>query len=182
MKMKILIIALIILTFSSCKKDKTDSFIKDGSGNVYSEIQIGSQTWLSEDLKTTKYNDGTLIGSIYCQDKGTSGVYYSNMPDFNKVCPDGYRVPTQLDYEVLINHFGGETINEDQIISSYVNSWKGNPNGSGDGITNQGSGLYWTSSQAKFGNYYFYFRTVNAGISVDKYTLDSFFHIKCIKK
>lgn len=178
-----IILLLLIILFSSCSEDGNDtSQIKDGSGNIYTEIKIGNQTWLKEDLKTTKYQDGTAIGSVYCQDKGSSGVYYSNLPDFNSICPIGYRVPTKLDYEILINHFGGKSISENQIISAYVNEWNGNPNGSGDGIINNGSGLYWTSSLSNIGNYYFYFRTVNAGLSVDSHTLDSFFHIKCIKK
>lgn len=176
-----IILLLSILFFYSCTKDANESTIKDESGNVYTEIKIGSQTWLKEDLKTTKYKDGTTIGT-YCQDKGSSGVYYSNLIDFSNICPEGYRVPTKLDYEVLISHFGGVSLNENQIISAYVNQWNGNPNGSGDGVLNQGSGLYWTSTSAQTGKYYFYFRTVNAGLSVDSHTLGSFFHIKCIKK
>ena len=57
----------------------------DGDGNIYTSITIGTQVWLKENLKTTKYNDGTLIPNVIDNSKWgalTTGAYcdYDNTP------------------------------------------------------------------------------------------------------
>jgi uncharacterized protein (TIGR02145 family) len=129
-------IALIIVSASflvlavSCKKDAEDdpSVIKDGDGNVYTTVTIDTQTWLLENLKTTKLNDGTKIPLVtdladwidlttmgYCwydnneaTYKGDYGALYNWYAAKNdKLCPKGWHVPNNADWTTLITSLGG---------------------------------------------------------------------------
>ncbi|MDT8412137.1 MAG: FISUMP domain-containing protein [Vicingaceae bacterium] len=99
--------------------------ITDADGNVYNTITIGNQLWMNENLKTTKYSDGTIIPNItsssvwgnldsgaYCDynnDPNISAIYgklynWYAATDSNNICPTGWHVPTDSDWNKLIFH------------------------------------------------------------------------------
>jgi uncharacterized protein (TIGR02145 family) len=57
--------------------------LSDPDGNIYTTMTIGTQVWMKENLKTTKYNDGTAIPNVTVNATWstlTTGAYrdYSN--------------------------------------------------------------------------------------------------------
>lgn len=122
------IAALLMLT--SCTKDepKTDpNTVKDIDGNIYHTVTIGTQTWLVENLKTTKYRNGDLIGTTT---PSTKKIYSESTPkyqwayagneanvtkygrlytwytvtDNRNITPIGWHVPTHAEWTTLINY------------------------------------------------------------------------------
>lgn len=122
--------ALFLLLLNGCKKsDQGDlSVVKDGDGNIYNSVTIGTQTWLTENLKTTKFNDGSVIPQVsdnvawqnvispgfcwYNNDQSminTYGALYNwYAVNSNKLCPAGWHVPSDGEWKTLTTYLGGE--------------------------------------------------------------------------
>lgn len=126
-------------------------FVADTDGNLYTTVKIDTQTWLVENLKTTKYNDGTLIPNVtnqsawealttpaYCwylnneSYKNPYGALYNwYTVNTGKLCPTGWHVPTHAEWTILTNYLGGESIAGGKLKESGTNHWK-TPNAGGD--------------------------------------------------
>ncbi|MDD4992538.1 MAG: fibrobacter succinogenes major paralogous domain-containing protein [Paludibacter sp.] len=115
------LVLLIIILTAGCSS-KSDNTVRDEDGNVYHTIKIGNQTWLVENLKTTKLNDGTPIPVVtnntawahlstpgYCwynndetTYKKTVGALYNwHAVNTGKLAPIGWHVATLADWENL---------------------------------------------------------------------------------
>jgi uncharacterized protein (TIGR02145 family) len=102
----------------------------DIDGNTYNTVKIGTQEWMAENLKTTKYKDGTDIPNVskstvwdslttplYCwynndiSNKSICGAMYNwYSVNTGKLCPDGWHIPTAEEWATLIEYLGGEAI------------------------------------------------------------------------
>ena len=137
----LLFIACFIFTTAiSC--DKTDDpggdgqsagTLKDADGNSYNTVKIGTQVWMKENLKTTKYNDGSNIPNVTDNSKWdelTSGAYcnYDNLEknadtygrlynwyalNTGKLAPAGWHVPTDADCTILEEYLMANGFNFD---------------------------------------------------------------------
>ena len=127
----------------------------DQDGNVYKTVIIGTQTWMAENLRTTKYNDGTAIPNItndtewgnlttgaYCNYKNTVSIdtiatygrlYNWYAVNTGKLAPAGWHVPTNDEWTQLTDYLGGLSVAGDKLKEIGTMHWK-SPNA---GATNE---------------------------------------------
>ena len=184
---KTLLFASVLLALFSCKKEEkttttinptTTETVKDIDGNSYKTVKIGTQTWMSENLRVTKLNDGTAIGttmdstswmnakSPYFRkydantDVSKDGYLYNFYAvTTQKVCPTGWHVPSTSEWDVLKTTLGGEEVAGGKMKATETSSWiSGNLgatnesgfNALGSGCFNASNGLYHKGLQTYF--------------------------------
>jgi len=123
----------------------------DQGGNVYKTVTIGTQTWMAENLRTTKYSDGTTIPNVtdgiewgkittgaYCRndlaDISTYGYLYNwYAVNTGKLAPAGWHVATDAEWTTLITYLGGESVAGGRLKETGTTHWQ-SPN---TGATNE---------------------------------------------
>jgi uncharacterized protein (TIGR02145 family) len=145
------------LLLFSCKNDEEDDVsvatVTDIDGNTYKTITIGSQIWMAENLRTTKYNDGSAIQLIrnesewnnlkipgYCWYDNDS-ARYSNIygalynwyaVNTGKLCPSGWHIPSDEEWTTLTEFLGGASIAGGKLKETNTTYWNTPNNGSTD--------------------------------------------------
>ena len=122
--------------------------ITDIEGNTYNIRTIGTQIWMTENLKTTKYSDGTSIAfGLYYPENNISNVtkfgylydwaaaikqpprYDTIMIDLQGqrvqgVCPTSWHLPSVNEWLELVNNFGGVEIAGLKLKISDLSYWQ----------------------------------------------------------
>src|ERR1035437_4952965 len=129
--------------------------VTDIDGNVYKTITIGTQTWMAENLKTTRFNNGEAINLI---SNASSWYYYKSQPNYcwnnndettykaaygalyneitisrGAICPSGWHVPYDVDWTTLTSYLGGESVAGGKLKETGTTHWL-SPN---SGATNE---------------------------------------------
>ncbi len=140
-----LALALLIGLYACNKKDNVlpATTVTDIDGNVYRFVTIGKQIWMAENLKTTHYNNKTKIqdgqsdAAWNDNNNGKTGAYcwynrkngqpdslakeYGRLYNFYAVktgnlCPIGWHVPNQNDWDVLADTLYEMGLNYTSVI------------------------------------------------------------------
>ncbi len=112
-KLLIYKVLIMILFLSGCQKEEDILTVTDIDGNVYQTITIGTKVWMVENLRVTRYNDGTPIPNVtdkydwmllktgaYCNYNNDTNMVcsYGRLYNWyaintNKLCPKGWHIP-----------------------------------------------------------------------------------------
>lgn len=159
------IIAVAIVVLNGCKKEdpnagnptnrrtsavfnpnKTYGTLTDQDGNVYKTITVGTQTWMAENLRTTKYRDGSKVPEVksndawlafntdaYCNYNNTTsadtiatyGRLYNwlAVSDSRNLAPLGWHIPTNTEWSKLINYLGSSTVTGGKLKEEGSTHW-----------------------------------------------------------
>ena len=144
-------VAIGLFTLIGCKH----TILLDKEGNTYKTVKIGTQEWMAENLKTTKYSDGTPItngntnNAAWYKSAGAWCRYYNEnhndsvygklynwyAVETGKLCPTGWHVPTDGDWTVLADYLSKKRLHngeEGKALKSKSGwEYKGEPYGNG---------------------------------------------------
>ncbi len=140
----------------------TSNFVSatDGDNNHYATVTIGTQVWLAENLKTTRYNDGSDIPyitspSAWMQQSSAAYTWYNNNFAANgavygalynwyavdlasngnrNVCPVGWHVPSDSEWTNLSDFLGGDPVAGGKLKETGIVHWS-SPNTDATNLT-----------------------------------------------
>jgi len=118
--------------------------VVDIDGNFYHAVAIGTQVWMAENLRTTKYRDGSPIPNVtdssvwilttegaYCNynndttHSNTYGRLYNwyAVIDTRNIAPEGWHVPTQDEWNTLVQFLGGGAVAGGKLKETGTAHW-----------------------------------------------------------
>jgi uncharacterized protein (TIGR02145 family) len=119
--------------------------LRDRDGNLYRTVRIGAQVWMAQDLRVTRYRDGSLLSLItddaewrdatsgaYCwfeNDRAGPRATYGALYDFHAVadarglCPAGWHVPSEAEWATLVKHLGGPQVAGGKLKDTLAGRW-----------------------------------------------------------
>jgi uncharacterized protein (TIGR02145 family) len=194
--------------------------VADIDGNVYPVVSIGTQIWMAENLRTTRFRSGASIpeglsagewtaaftpaSALYNNDAANEALYgrlynWFAVSDSSGLCPDGWRIPTELDWTVLSNELGGSLVaggplKEDSPLwfppnfgADNSTGFTGRPGGfrtfEGLYFNFRGSGYFWAIDEVSPGAGNALFRRLDfsgTGLTQGNLSKQSGFSVRCI--
>lgn len=118
--------------------------VQDIDGNYYQAVTIGTQVWFVENLKTTKFRTGASISNVsdntqwsnmqsaaYCNYENSinNGNIYGRLynwyavNDSRKICPTGWHVPSDTEWETLVTFLGGYNVAGGKLKETGIIHW-----------------------------------------------------------
>lgn len=164
----------VVTDIPTSSKTTTFNFVActDASNNNYSIVQIGAQVWMAQNLNVgtridvssqqtpngiiEKYcfnndeNNCDVYGGLYQWGEALNWTYFPHEEGQQGICPSGWHLPTNAEWETLTNFLGGEAVAGGKMKETGVAHWT-SPNfraTNSSGFTALAAGIAYT------GNYY----------------------------
>ncbi len=209
-----LIVTVILLLMLLCCRESTNKRSQD-----IIELTIGNQIWMTDNLNVEEFRNGDPIKHIKSAKEwkkaGENGVpawcYYDNdsnndavhgklynwhaINDPRGLAPDGWHIPTTDEWNILIEHLGGEkeaggnlkdliqateiqTSNKQQKLKSLTSGFR-----SDKGSYNFGKiGSWWSANELGSSDAFFYFLNYDLDVMMRGYGEKSNgLSVRCIK-
>ncbi|WP_205503117.1 FISUMP domain-containing protein [Rufibacter psychrotolerans] len=112
---------MVVAALFGCDKDEAESlhghFTDARDGKTYKTVQIGAQVWMAENLNYEA--PGSLV---YDNDSANAAVYgrLYNWETACKVCPPDWHLPSKQEWDVLVNHLGGDLLDKEEFVGRYL--------------------------------------------------------------
>jgi uncharacterized protein (TIGR02145 family) len=170
--------------------------VTDIDGNTYKTIDIGTQTWMAENLNALTFNDKTPIPLVtdftawselttpgYCwynYDSVSYGALYNwyvvdaASNGGKNVCPNGWHVPDNTEWTTLTTFLGGENVAGSKLKETGTSHWyTTNAAATNEtGFTAIGAGYrYYSGSFNNIKRYSYWWSTIKA-TSINAYCHD----------
>jgi len=209
----------IIISINGCEKDNENA-VTDIDGNVYHTVTIGTQVWMVENLKSTHYRNGGPVPNVkegaewdnlstgaYCDfnnEASNAGIFghlynWYAVNDSRQLCPEGWHIPTDDEWSVLVGFLGGEQVAGEKLKDTDTAFWhcpntfatnstgfSGLPGGCRrhDGPFHYPGyyGFWWTATEET--TYYSWYRSLvydSPGIFRNHYGKDYGCSVRCVK-
>lgn len=175
-------------TDENCFKDDRD-------GQTYKTVKIGDQVWMAENLNFEMDSSFCYNDSVeYCTKYGRFYSWWTAI----EVCPNGWHLPTKMEWDTLFNAVGGQST-ADKVLKS-TSGWNSNGNGTdafGFSALSAGYRYYygyynyegdyayfWSSTELRSGSDYAYFMSLlydnDGAYLVTNRKVDGF-SVRCVK-
>ncbi len=121
-----------------------DNTVTDIDGNVYKTVKIGTQIWMAENLRVSRYRNGDKIQNVVDDQKWQDAdngawCFYENEAKNNSIygklynwfavddnrglAPKGWHVPSNEEWATLINYLGGENVAGGKLKQTGTEYW-----------------------------------------------------------
>ncbi len=212
---------LFVLLFL-CSSVALAGTVTDIDGNVYQTVTIGTQEWMAENLKVIHYRNGDVIPNVtdrvlwtglstgaYCEYNNdvnsvvTYGRLYNRYAanDSRNIAPTGWRIPTDAEWQTLVDYLGGNAVAGGKMKESGTTHWISPNTGAtnesgfaalpggyrtasigGSFVTMGGTAVFWSSTDGGSGGVWG--RAMDYDVSIvyrNNYNKENGFSVRCVR-